>query len=399
VVLAAFFSNGMAIGSSQYAFGIFVDPLESEFAWSRAQINASLSFAAFSSLIAPFVGKLMDKIGARPIMTISLVLLATSFILRPFMTELWHWYVLSALQFAGFPGAAILPAGRLVGIWFKETRGRMMGLVTMGNNFGGMTITPLVSLVVGMTSWKEGYQVMGVLALLIALISLVVVRESVPAKTVDDTLDILNTPSKKGSSPAAVIDLPGVSADVAFRSRCFVGVAAAVLLANFTYSAVLTQIIPHLTNEGLTLAKASSLLTLMAAFGMAGKLIFGYVSERISAKYTFVLSLGGQIIGLVAVILAGTSPLLWIAIPIFGLPFGGIGALFPLLVQEMFGLKAFGAIFGMVNVVTVVSFLGGPLFVGLIVDQTGSYVPAFLIMAGIFFIGGLVALTLHPLEN
>lgn len=332
-------------------------------------------------------------------MAISLSLLATSFILRPFMTEVWHWYALSALQFAGFPGAAILPAGRLVGIWFKETRGRMMGLVTMGNNFGGMTITPLVSLIVGMASWREGYQVLGVVAFLVAGISLMVVRETVGVKTADDPLNHQGTPSKKGSSPTRTLDLPGVSADVAFRSRCFIGVALAVLLANFTYSAVLTQIIPHLTNEGLTLAKASSLLTLMAAFGMVGKLLFGYVSERISAKYTFVLSLVGQIIGLVAVILAGTSPLLWVAIPIFGLPFGGIGALFPLLVQEMFGLKAFGTIFGMVNLVTVISFLGGPLFVGLIVDQTGSYVPAFLIMAGIFFIGALVTLTLHPLED
>ena len=389
----------MGIGSSQYAFGIFVDPLEAEFGWSRAQINASLSFAAFSSLIAPVVGRLMDKIGARPIMAISLSLLATSFILRPFMTEVWHWYALSALQFAGFPGAAILPAGRLVGIWFKETRGRMMGLVTMGNNFGGMTITPLVSLIVGMASWKEGYQAMGIIALLVAGISFGIVRETVRVKTVDNLQTGGGASSKKSPSPSGTLELPGVSADVAFHSRCFIGVAIAVLLANFTYSAVLTQIIPHLTNEGLTLAKASSLLTLMAAFGMAGKLIFGYVSERISAKYTFVLSLVGQIIGLIAVILAGTSPLLWVAIPMFGLPFGGIGALFPLLVQEMFGLKAFGTIFGMVNLVTVVSFLGGPLFVGLVVDQTGSYVPAFIIMAGIFFIGALVALTLHPLEE
>ena len=58
------------IGGSQYSFGHFVGPLETEFGWSRTQIGISLSLIAFGSFISPFIGRL-DDIGADGINLIS----------------------------------------------------------------------------------------------------------------------------------------------------------------------------------------------------------------------------------------------------------------------------------------------------------------------------------------
>ena len=70
-----FLAAGVNVGSSNYAFGLFVEPLEEAFGWSRTAISASLSFTAVGSLASPIIGRLMDRHGARPLLVISLLLM------------------------------------------------------------------------------------------------------------------------------------------------------------------------------------------------------------------------------------------------------------------------------------------------------------------------------------
>ncbi len=121
----------------------FIEPLEQEFGWSRTQVNVSLSIGVVSSFLAPFIGNLMDRFGAKWTMATSLLLVATAFFLRSVMTELWQFYLFSGVMFAGTPGATMMPAGRLVLTWFPKARGRMMGIVTSGNNIGSGTAVPI----------------------------------------------------------------------------------------------------------------------------------------------------------------------------------------------------------------------------------------------------------------
>ena len=132
--------SGNQFGVSQYAFGLFIVPIEETFGWTRTEISASLSFAAVGGLSAPLPGRAMDWFGARLVLVISLVVLGLSFCLRPLMTELWHWYALSFMQFITFSGMAVLPAGRLVAAWFPHIRGRMTGIAATGNNVGGLVM-------------------------------------------------------------------------------------------------------------------------------------------------------------------------------------------------------------------------------------------------------------------
>ena len=147
IVGIVFLSSALSIGASNYAFGFYVEPLEETFGWSRTAISASLSFGAIGSLTAPLLGRFMDNYGARPLLAGSLALFGLSFVLRPLMTELWHFYALSFLQFFMFSGMNMLPAGRLVGLWFPKSKGRAMGFAMMGNNFGGLTVPVLTGYV------------------------------------------------------------------------------------------------------------------------------------------------------------------------------------------------------------------------------------------------------------
>ncbi|MEM7253802.1 MAG: MFS transporter [Pseudomonadota bacterium] len=381
VVAVTFVSTALCVGASQYGFGLFIAPLENDFGWTRTQISASLSFAAVSGLAAPFLGRLMDRYGARPILVASLIVSAIAFALRPWMTELWQWYALSFLQFIAYAGATVLPMGKLVALWFPTKRGRVMGFAAMGNNFGGLVVAPLIGVALAIGTWKTGFIALAVAAIVIGLVAWFVVREPPRDPSASST---------DGGTPTA----PVKSATVreALRSRNFYSIFLAVMLGTFTYSAFLPHVFTHLTNEGVPVATATGALSALAIGGILGKIGFGFLAERIGARFAASINLFGQaIFGCVLGFSSEPIALLLIT-PLFGFFMGGLGVLITLLVQDAFGIRHFGAIMGLISAGHVVSFGLGPIIAGYSFDTFADYAPGFYFTAGLFVMGALTLL-------
>ena len=183
----------------------------------------------------------------------------------------------------------------------------------------------------------------------------------------------------------------GLSLRQALRTRSFYLMTIGLTAASITYQGILTQIVPHLENEGFSAATAAAALTLVAAMGIGSKLGFGRLSESISARRAAVLSIAFQAIGVGLMIAPGGDLVLWSGVFVFGLGFGGLGAMIVLSISEAFGLYAFGAIMGMVNLAMITSMTAGPLLTGVLFDATGSYHLPFAIIIGVFVLG-MVAL-------
>ena len=394
IAVIVFLSTGLSVGMTQYSFGEFAGPLREQFGWTQTQLNLSLAFSFISGIIAPFMGGLSDRAGIRPVMFGSLILIAIGFALRPFITELWHWYLFSALVYAGFPGATLLPAGKVVGLWFPKTRGRVMGAVVAGNNFGGMTMPPLAAGIIAVVSWEVAYVTFAVIMALLALVALLVVVEDSASVRVEmertgrgDQVEISRAAAKTG-----------ITVRQALRNRNFWLIMIGLVAATFTYQGVLTQLRQHFEESGFEPALATTAVSIIAGMGIGSKLAFGRASERITARIATVISVLLQAIGVLIIASADTQVLLWVGIFVFGLGFGGLGALIVLVVQEAFGMKEFGGILGVVQVGMIVSGAGAPLLAGALHDSTGSYDSTFLIIVGIFAIGIVALLLARPIE-
>ncbi len=368
------------MGASQYAFGLFILPIEQTFGWTRTEISASLSFAAVGGLTAPLLGRAMDRFGARPILLLSLAVFGASFCMRPLMTELWHWYALSFLQFATFSGMTVLPAGRLIATWFPRTRGRMTGIAAAGNNVGGLVIPLAVAALLAALSWSGASLAIGIATFTIAATAMLTIRESPSTDVVGSPLA---SPHEQAAPPSATTD--GLRDTV--RSRTFGAVLAAITLGTFTYSAILPHALAHMVSKGMADSAALSALGTIAAAGIGGKLLFGWLSDRFTARQAMVANLIGQALFAALLAVANSPALLAIAAPLYGLFMGGFGALYILVVQESFDMRHFGSVMGLMNLGTVLSFGIGPLIAGAAYDMSGSYTPAFLIVCGLFVVG------------
>jgi len=378
----------LTVGVTQYAFGVFVTELEDDLGWSRAAINGSLSTFAVAGLVAPLVGWGVDRAGSRPVMVLSLLAMAVSQLLRPWMTEVWQLYALSLLQFAGLPGLVMIPVGKLVAAWFEGARGRAMGLTSMGANVGGVFFSSLSAVLIGGIGWRASYFLFGVLFLVLVPVVMVVIRDAPPERAAGAS-------GRDGRRRVPAL-LSGLTTAEALRSRAFYLVVVGLFFAQLTYLSVLTQIVPHLEGVGVSRGEAAAALSLLALFGAIGKVSFGWLTEKVPARYVVVLSLACQVVGIAILVAAGSSRAFWAFAPIFGLGFGALGALMPLLVQDTFGLRAFGTIFGLVNFFTLGAALVGPPLVGASFDASGSYAPAFVTVAVLFVLAAVIIAWARP---
>ncbi len=408
VIATVFSSTAIGVGVSQYAFGLFIAPIEETFGWSRTEISASLSFAAVGGLTAPFLGRAMDRFGARPILVFSLAVFGLSFCLRPLMTELWHWYALGFLQFATFSGLTVLPAGRLVAAWFPHIRGRMTGVAGAGNNVGGLVMPAAVAALLAAMTWGEASVVIGVAAFAVAGAAMLVIREAPPATTAR----VRRSGPAGERSAVASVATPGPDPDPGpgpgpgpgpdrnlretVRARTFWAVLVAIALGSFTYSAILPHVFVHLADSGMARASALTALATLAAAGICGKLLFGWLSERFGARRLLMANLAGQ--AAFAALLASAVPVwaLALATPLYGLFMGGFGVLYILVVQESFGLRRYGSVMGLMNLGTVVSYGAGPLVAGASYDLSGGYGAAFLVVCGLFVAGAFALAFARP---
>lgn len=384
IVWVAFGATAFSSGGSQYGFGMFVKPLTEEFGWSRTEINLSLSIGLIAGLLAPAAGWILDRYGARLVMTASLVVVALAFLLRAGMTELWQWYALSALLAVGMPGT-FMPVGKLIGTWFPRTRGRMMGTAITGNNVFGLIGVPLLNLVVISHGWRLGYLIIALCLAGTALAAWLVVRDS-PAP---------GTEAERPGPATGRRNLPDLNLTIkeAMRTPAFWLIMAGLTCAGFSYPSFMTQLIPHMEAEGWDSSRATLALTALAGIALASKITWGRLSERLTARISFVIAILIMSSGVVMVILARDTVLVWPAIIFFGMGFGGIGPLMTLVILETFGLKNYGSIQGSISLVAqILPVLIGPILAGALFDTTGSYRASFAIASGIFAVGAVCVL-------
>lgn len=387
-------SIGAVLGTAQFTFSLFILPLEETFGWSRTQVNGALTFGIVSGLLSPYIGKVMDRVGAKWTMAVSILLVAIAFLLRSMMTELWHFYLFSAVMFAGLPGATMMPAGRLVNLWFAQIRGRMMGIVTAGNNFGSMIAIPIVAGLITIAGWRGAFAVMGIGLLGIVVLVLFVIRDG------DD--DVQKEGHKRWSptqsaSQQKLNSQEGFTASDAMRTTTFWFLIAGMTLQQFLRTGVTSQLVPHLQQVGFSLSAASGAMMLLAFCGTTSKIIFGRLSETMTARLAFVVIVILQGAGLAILIVAGGSLASWGGIAVLGLGMGGVGTLTPLVIADLFGLKEFGGILGLTRLPVIIPVVVGPIMAGMIFDATGSYNLVFLITTGLLVLSaGAFLLTKAP---
>jgi MFS family permease len=128
-----------------FAAGQFLAPLGREEGWSVAALSAAAALnTAVAGLVQPATGRLIDRVGGRPVIAVALALLAGAYVLLAVVAELWQFFlVYGLLAGIGFGSASSMAVSVLVSHWYTRRRATVLARVFMGINAGQLTLLPL----------------------------------------------------------------------------------------------------------------------------------------------------------------------------------------------------------------------------------------------------------------
>jgi len=351
---------------------VFIKPLNEEFGWSRTDISLGFSLSLLMlSIVAPVVGRLIDRFGARKVIVPSVAVfgagVASMSLLSP---SLSHFYAVYILLGVVSVGAATLPYLTVVSQWFDQQRGLALGLAMIGVGLGTFVMPALAQALIDTVGWRSAYVVLGTM----------VIGITIPV--VGPFLK--ETPQLMGLQPDGVIstrpsatqhsDEPlGMTGPEAWHIITFWQVVLAFFFMSVSVHGCLIHLVPMLTDRGLSDQSAALATSLLGGALLVGRVGAGYLLDRLAAASVAIAFLAGASLGVLLLWSGAVGILAFIAAILIGLGVGAETDLMPYVVSRYFGLRAFGEILGYVLTAWGLGGVVGPFVMGVGFDATGSY--------------------------
>jgi MFS family permease len=380
IAATSFMALFSIVGLALYGLPFYYDFMVREFGWSRAQVTSgnAISKLLIGPLFGFAAGWIVDRFGPRRLMMAGIVMAGGALIGLAHMTALWMFYLFYIFNALGYVCGGPLPNQVLLSRWFDKARGKAMGFAYLGIGVGGYLVLKLSPELVEAFGWRGALQCLGILIILLALPLAYFVRDEP-----DDSRAA--APGAASGAARTVAPLGGVFRSPAFYllalgSMCSIG---AVGGTNQHLKLFLSLDLQY--SQGAAASIASTVL----ACSIVGRLLMGWLADRIPRKHVMVL---------IYLLIAASIPLLFIAdrpgalyvfAVIFGLGLGGEYLIIPLMAAELFGVRVLGRLMGVILTADGVAEATTPMLIGYLRDTTGSYQVGFIVLIAIALAGTL----------
>ncbi|MFC4313059.1 MFS transporter [Steroidobacter flavus] len=351
-------------------FSLFVTELQQAFGWSRSQITGALSlFLCVLVVSLPLAGRLVDRLGARRVAIPSILLYGAALVSMGWLgPSLAGWYVMYALLAVLGAGAQSLTFIRVISAWFDRRRGLVIGICMAGFGLGYVAVPMIAQSLIAIGGWRLGYVGLGLLALLGALPIVTLLLRDSPAQVglhIDGQVH--------DSQPALHREPIGVSLAGAMRTREFWVLAATFLLMSFALNGVQSQIVPMLTDRGMSAASAAIMLSAIGVGSFPGRLVVGFTIDRVFAPYVAFVCYAAAAVAILWLMEGSGVAGVFICAVAVGVALGAENDLLGYLVGRYFGLRWFGQIYGALLSVYLIGAALGAYLSAQVYSATASY--------------------------
>lgn len=351
-----------AIGSvPMWSVVVVVPAVQVEFGTARAGAALPYTMTMVGFVLGGvLMGRLADRFGVLvPVLVgaVSIGLGGAAAALAPnlFLFGLAYGVLLGCFGAAAVFGPLIADAS----LWFARRRGMALALAASGNYLAGTVWPPLLQWGVDSIGWRMTHLSMGAFCVAtIVPLALLALRRRAP----------LPPPRPAGAAALPVARPLGLSPNVLQAVLGAAGVACCVAMAMPQ-----VHIVAYCVDLGYGAQRGAEMLSVMLAAGIASRLVFGVVMDRIGGLRTLVLGSALQGVALFLFLPADGMVALYVVSAVFGLFQGGIVPSYAMIVRENFPPEQAGTRVGIALSSTLVGMALGGWMAGAIFDATGSY--------------------------
>ena len=449
---------GVGLGLSPlpfYTIDVMVAPLGEEFGWTRADVYSSLAIYTFGAiLMAPLIGILSERFGARKVAIISIVSFSLAMMGLALNTGSKPLYfVLWLLLAIGGAGTLPITFTRPVANWFERKRGLALGIALIATGIFGALAKSFAQFIIDAHSWRHAYVALGLLPLIIALpISILTLRDvsdpqlkDLPAQKLKipilsvSLVGILalvycvfqfiwpqmqanglrleyimafafmalvlappiammvlpiGTHAPTPNTVSSAAELPGLTLKEALGTWRFWLLAGCFIPISYALGAIIPSLVPLLGSKGFGISEAVGLATLTGLAVLAGRLIGGYLIDRFWAPGIAFIFMA--LPSLAFVLLAQgelSANQATLAILMIGFGAGVEYDFMAFLVSKYFGMRRYSAIYGSIYGCFAIGAGFGPSVMNHLADVNG-WSNTLLWAGGMLFVATLPLLML-----
>jgi MFS family permease len=382
--------------------GALLEPLESEFGWSRATTSGAVSLnLVVYGLTAPFAAALMERFGVRRVAAASLALVAVGSGLTLAMSSAWQLWLLWGFAVGIGTGSLALVFGAIVANrWFLRHRGVVIGVFSAASSTGQLVFLPTIAHLADGPGWRWAAGLVALAAL--ALVPLVwwILR--------DHPADVGTTPYGAGpdwSPPpepttqrgAARVAIDGLRE--ASHKRTFWILFVTFWICGWSTNGLIgTHFIPAAHDHGMPATTSAGLLALIGVFDIVGTVASGWLTDRVDSRYLlfgYYFFRGLSLLVVPWLLGPHVQPSLFVFILFYGLDWVATVPPTVALCRQHFGLERSAVVFGWVYASHMVGAGVAASYAGWIRTERGDYFVAWM-TAGVLCLGAAALCLLVP---
>ena len=344
-------------GVLYYAFPVLADSVSTDTGWSRSAVAAAFSGSQLvAAAMGVAVGRWLDRIGPRPIMTAGSVLAVPAVLAIASAPSLAVF--VAAWLVAGAAMAAVLyqPAFAALTRWYGERRVSALTTLTLVAGLSSTFFAPLTGVLLGVSSWRTTYVILAVfLALVTIPLHAVLLRPAWPARP------------RSGASHRDEVR-------AILRTSAFRGLAIAFGAGSFAAFAVVFNTVPLLTGRGLSTALAAVALGLGGIGQVLGRLGYRRLTEATSVRARTVGILATEAVAIAVLgVVPGPVPLLIGLTLVVGAVRGTFTLLQATAITDRWGPTHYATLNGVLAVPTTTAMALAPAAGAALATLLGSY--------------------------
>jgi MFS family permease len=356
VNVGAAFAAMFTVFGVAYSFGAFFTPMADEFDASRSATSAVFSITAFAYFsLGLITGRVVDRRGPKPVLVVGAVALSTGLLLTSVVDRLWLGYVTYGAGVGIAVACGYVPMVAVVGGWFVRRRAAALGIAVAGIGLGTLVGAPAAASLIDHLGWRATYRVLAAVGGLVLLGCAAVARRP----------PVHAAPQLKADDAAT---------DTAPRQpRLFAQLYVSGLFLSLALFLVFIFLAPFAEEHGTTEVAAATLVGIVGAASVVGRLALGAVADRLGAVRAYRATFLCIALSYMVWLTTTTYPWLVAFAVLFGVAYGGFIALSPAVMAHLFGTASMGRLVGLLYTSAGIGALVGPPLAGLAVDRTGSY--------------------------
>lgn len=367
LILALFLVQVFAFGFPTFALPFVYSGATDEFEWTRQEAVLLTSFKFYvSAAAALFVGRILDIVNPKFVISISAFLGAVAMVGFMAADRLPLYYSLGILFGLSATGIAV-SVNVIVTRAFEKSTGTMLGIILSGTSVAGILLPVLMVPLMVRIGWRPTMAILSCGVWIIALpVWLVVSRKGT----------LLERRLQEGSFSATKTGMWSHLKNLAVtRDFWFIFVGVFLVMA-VDQALIQNQVLFLESEKGLSLDMVKWGAALLAGVGIAGKLLFGSVFDRLSIT-GIVLCYGllAVSVGLSFTVFGVSSMLIFMTVR--GIAHAGLIVSGPVLLKHYYGPRNLGLNLGIFMLCTSLGFGLFPTLMAGMADKSGSYSGAF----------------------